>query len=178
MLSDPVIAQITEPMTMLTDYALAALAAAFAVRLRLNAGSFRAAAIGWWLLAFAVTSLAALAGGTAHGFRLFLGEQLHARVWQLTVASIVLSAALMLGAAIRSILRPSIGPGPRRKAGHQWLKRGLYVTLGGAAIVLGGRGLHEHFNHNDIYHVVQMAGLYCLYRGAAALHGLDSNTQG
>jgi hypothetical protein len=56
------------------------------------------------------------------------------------------------------------------------------VTLGGAAIVLGGRGLHQHFNHNDLYHVVQMAGLYCLYRGAVALHGLDnpldSGTQG
>ncbi|MEX2304167.1 MAG: hypothetical protein WD733_24705 [Bryobacterales bacterium] len=178
MLSDPVIAQITEPMTMLTDYALAALAAAFVVRLRLKAGSSGAASIGWWRLAFAVTALAALAGGTAHGFRLFLGEPLHTRVWLLTVVSIAMSAALMLVAAIRSILWPSIGPGPRRKAAHQWLKRGLYVTLGGAAIVLGGRGLHQHFNHNDLYHVVQMAGLYCLYRGSLALEGLDSNAQG
>jgi hypothetical protein len=178
MLSDPVIAQITEPMTMLTDYALAALAAAFAVRLRLKAESFRAAPIGWWLIAFAVTSLAALAGGTAHGFRLYLGEPLHARVWLLTVVSIAMSVVLMLAAAIRSILRPSIGPGLRRKAGHQWLKRGLYVTLGGAAIVLGGRGLHQHFNHNDLYHVVQMAGLYCLYRGASTLNGLETDAQG
>jgi hypothetical protein len=178
MLSEPDIAQITEPMTMFTDYALAALAAGFAVRLRLRAGTFGAGSVAWWLLAFAVTALAALAGGTAHGFRLFLGEQLHAGVWLLTVASIVLSAALMLGAAIRSILRPSIDPGLRRKAGHQWLKRGLYLTLGGAAIVLAGWGLAEHFNHNDLYHVVQMAGLYCLYRGALALEGLDSNAQG
>jgi hypothetical protein len=47
------------------------------------------------------------------------------------------------------------------------------VTLAGVAVQLGGWGLHTHFNHNDIYHLVQMAGLYCLYRGALKLDGLD-----
>jgi hypothetical protein len=173
MQGEPVIAQITEPMTMLTDYVLAALAAVLAARLRMRAGGFHVGSVGWWCVAFAVTALAALAGGTAHGFRLFFGEELHSRVWQLTVASIALSVVLTLGAAVRSVLRPSIPPGSRRKAAHQWLKRGLYVTLVGVAIVALGWGPAEHFNHNDLYHVVQMAGLYCLYRGALTLDGLD-----
>ncbi len=29
--------------------------------------------------------------------------------------------------------------------------------------------LHQHVNQNDIYHVIQMGGLYCLYRGALNL---------
>lgn len=167
---------------MLTDYVLAALVTAFAIRLRLRAGStmdraarkgFAAGSTGLWCLAFGVTALAALAGGTAHGFRLYLGEAAHARVWLLTVALIALSVVLTLGAAIRSVLRPSIAAGPRRKYGHRWLQRGLFVTLVGVAIQQSGWGLHTHFNHNDLYHVVQMAGLYCLYRGAVALEGLD-----
>ena len=35
-----------------------------------------------------------------------------------------------------------------------------------------GWSLAEHFNHNDLYHVIQMVGLYCFYRGALALHEL------
>lgn len=30
-------------------------------------------------------------------------------------------------------------------------------------------GLHRHFNHNDIFHVVQMLSLYLLYRGGLEL---------
>jgi hypothetical protein len=172
------VVRITEPMTMLTDYALAALAAAFALKLRPRtgrprAGSFSAGTAGLWCLALLVTALAALAGGTAHGFRLFLGEAAHAQLWLLTVALIGLSVALTLGAAIRSVLWPSIAPGERRRAGHRWLKRGLYLTLAGLAIQQSGWGFHTHFNHNDLYHVVQMGGLYCLYRGAGVLNALD-----
>jgi hypothetical protein len=29
--------------------------------------------------------------------------------------------------------------------------------------------LHRYVNQNDIYHVIQMGGLYCLYRGALDL---------
>ena len=157
---------------MLTDYALAALSAVFAVRLRLRAGSFSAGSVGPWCLALAVIALAAGAGGTAHGFRLYLGEAAHGRVWQLTVALIGLSVVLALAAAIQSVLRPLVAPGDWRKAGHRWLKRGLYVTLAGLAIQQSGWDLHTHFNHNDLYHVVQMAGLYWLYRGARLLNDL------
>jgi hypothetical protein len=174
--------RLTEPTTMLTDYVLAALAISFAARIWLRAagadrrkvGLPAGAPAGLWCFAFAAIALAALAGGTAHGFRLYLGDTAHARLWQATVALITLSTLLTLAAAIRSVLRPSIAAGPARRAGHRWLKRGLYATLVGVAIQQSGCGFHTHFNHNDLYHVVQMAGLYCLYRGARLLEALET----
>ena len=29
--------------------------------------------------------------------------------------------------------------------------------------------LHRHFNHNDLYHVIQIVALYLFYRGGALL---------
>lgn len=29
--------------------------------------------------------------------------------------------------------------------------------------------LHDYLNHNDLYHVIQMGGMYLFYRGALAL---------
>jgi hypothetical protein len=175
---------LTEPATMLTDYALAALATAFAIGLRRRSGRAKgreatpactARSAGLWYWALSVTALAALAGGTAHGFRLYLGGPAHALLWQLTVVLIVLSAVITLTAAIRSVLRPSIPPGMPRRDAHRWLWRGLGLTLAGVAIQQSGWALHTHFNHNDLYHLVQMAGLYCLYRGALRIEGLDDS---
>ncbi len=161
---------ITEPMTMATDYLLAAWSVVLAVwLLRRGAGAPRQPLI-LWLLAFAVTAVAALAGGTAHGFALMLGAAGRAVVWKVTVVAIGLSALLMIAAGIRSVLRPGTLNAARRRAGKTWLWRAIVITLGGLAIQQSGCGLHRHMNHNDLYHLVQMAGLYCLYRGAASLH--------
>jgi hypothetical protein len=59
-------------------------------------------------------------------------------------------------------------------ASAKWLLTGVVVTLVGAYIQQSGIDLHRNFNHNDLYHIVQMAGLYLLYRGAALL-GDDNN---
>jgi hypothetical protein len=32
---------------------------------------------------------------------------------------------------------------------------------------------HVHFNHNDLFHVVQMASLYLLYRGGLLLRDMQ-----
>jgi hypothetical protein len=54
----------------------------------------------------------------------------------------------------------------RQVAGAGWLLVGLATTLLGAGVQASGFALHEHFNHNDIYHVIQMAATVMLYRGA------------
>lgn len=159
---------------MLTDYVLACLAVAFAWNLRRRDGTGNPLALRLWRIALGTTALAAILGGTAHGFRLYLGEDLHAIIWALTVLTIALSVLLTLAAAIRSVLHPAIAPGIRRAQAHRWLKRGLYLTLVGVAIQQSGWVFHEHFNHNDLYHLIQMPGLYCLYRGALILEGLTS----
>jgi len=49
--------------------------------------------------------------------------------------------------------------------GASWIIVGFLVTLGGASFVLTKVGLHKHFNHNDIFHVIQIVGMYLIYRG-------------
>lgn len=51
-------------------------------------------------------------------------------------------------------------------AGAGAILLGLHTTLVGAGVQASGLALHEHFNHNDLYHVIQMAATVMLYRGA------------
>ena len=53
--------------------------------------------------------------------------------------------------------------------GTGWIIASILVALGGAIVQQSGFALHKHFNHNDIYHVVQMGGMYLLYRGVIIL---------
>jgi hypothetical protein len=56
-----------------------------------------------------------------------------------------------------------------RDAGPRWIAGGILVSFAAAGVQLSGFALHRHFNHNDLYHVIQMAGLWMLYRGAMRL---------
>ena len=38
------------------------------------------------------------------------------------------------------------------------------VSLAGALVQASGIDLHPHFNHNDLFHVIEIGGLYCFYR--------------
>jgi len=46
---------------------------------------------------------------------------------------------------------------------------GLLISFGAAAVQRSGFKLARHFNHNDIYHVIQLVGLYFCYKGALLL---------
>lgn len=50
-----------------------------------------------------------------------------------------------------------------------WIITGVLVSFASAAVQRSGYSLHVHFNHNDLYHVIQIAGLYLLYRGTCLL---------
>jgi len=50
-----------------------------------------------------------------------------------------------------------------------WLLAGVAVSVGGALVQASGLALHRHFNHNDLYHVIQIAAMFLLYRGARLL---------
>ena len=162
---------VTEPGTMLTDYALALLCLFFAFSLYRRSGGSKA---GLWVAAFSVTALAALAGGTAHGFRVLLGEN-WSTVWRITVASIAVGSGLLLAAGIRSLLGPDAKDQTAWREGVRWLTRAIWVTLAGLAVLVLKLAPHGNFNHNDLYHVIQMGGLFCLYRGAVLLHGLSGS---
>jgi hypothetical protein len=51
-------------------------------------------------------------------------------------------------------------------AGAGWITAGLLTSLVAACLQAGGVSFHEHFNHNDLYHVVQLVGMGVLFRGA------------
>ncbi len=60
----------------------------------------------------------------------------------------------------------------------KWILSGVAISLMIAAIQRSGFDLHVHFNHNDLYHVVQIIGLYLFYRGASVMQdytGSDSS---
>ncbi len=57
---------------------------------------------------------------------------------------------------------------------HLWkwngpMLAGVAVSILAGLVQASGFRLHEHFNHNDLYHVIQIAALALLYRGARRL---------
>ena len=64
-----------------------------------------------------------------------------------------------------------------RQAGAGWVAAGVAVSFAAAAVQRSGFSLHQQFNHNDLYHVIQMAGLYLLYRGGMLLRDRRLGTE-
>lgn len=180
-----------EPMTMATDYLVAAAALLFAARLW---RSFRA-----WALAFAFTAAAAIFGGTSHGFGPELVPVWQTVLWKLTVFSVGLASFFLLSGASESkalrtfaVLKLAVYAGwmathdhfvwviadygvtllvvgaielRRRGPSARWVLGSIAVSVVAALVQASGFSLHRHFNHNDLYHVIQIGGLWLLFRG-------------
>ncbi len=69
--------------------------------------------------------------------------------------------------AVLAILALAIGRG--QVAGAGWIVAAVLVGFAGAAIQRRGLAPHPRFNHNDLYHVIQMLAFYLLFRGAQAM---------
>lgn len=160
---------ITEPMTMATDYVLATLAAVYAWRWRdrVRAGG---PAAGLFVAGLLTIVVAATAGGTSHGFRIALGDW-WGPVWTLTVWSIGASAVLVTAAALRAVGVARAVDAEAAQQGRAWLGLGFAITAIGGALLVARVSLHQHFNHNDLYHVVQTVGLWAIERGMRLLSG-------
>lgn len=52
-----------------------------------------------------------------------------------------------------------------REQSAPWIIAGVLVSFAGAAVQQSGLTIHTHFNHNDLYHVIQMGAIYLFYRG-------------
>jgi hypothetical protein len=188
---------IHEPMTVLTDYLLGGVSAYAAVALVRNAQPSRrlwalafaalaAAAFlgGTWhgflqsgLLWKATTLSAGLASfGMVAGssYAAFRGTTRNALVTA-ALAKLVVYSAWMLGhdAFLYVIIDTGIAF-LIVAAIHLWkwngpILAGVAVSIAGALVQASGFRLHEHFNHNDLYHVIQIVALALLYRGAKRL---------
>jgi hypothetical protein len=74
------------------------------------------------------------------------------------------------GMTLAVVLLVQIYQGVVRNApSASWIVAGILVSFLAALVQQSGLALHPSFNHNDLYHVVQMVGMVLLYRGAALL---------
>jgi hypothetical protein len=188
---------IHEPMTLATDYLLALACGGFSILLF----RMKSAATGWWSIAFAAVAVAALAGGTYHGFPSFYPGTL----WKTTlVAAGAASCAMVVatGMATRlaarfffwfSILKFAAYLGwiafndqflavlidsgsallivaalhaVRGDAAWRWMISAVAVSVAAAGVQAMHLAPHPGFNHNDLYHVMQIAAMWLFYRGA------------
>ena len=79
-------------------------------------------------------------------------------------------AAVDYGAALAILLAGAAYESVRRRApGMAWLIAGVVVSLVAGIVQARRIALHRQFNHNDLFHVIQMVALYAFYRGGALL---------
>jgi len=188
---------IHEPMTLATDYLLAAVGVVTGIlALRARAGQKSRQ---WWGIALLCLALAAAIGGTYHGFALPM-------LWKPTVFIAGAASAAMLAGSAYATTRGSARHAvlvlvalklaafwawtwhdPRfiwvvadsgaafalvallhcfkRDAAARGVLWGVGLSLAAGAAQASGFDLHRHFNHNDLYHVIQIAALVAFYRG-------------
>lgn len=80
------------------------------------------------------------------------------------------TAAADYGAALAVLLVGSLYAMVRwRSPGTGWMVAGVGVSLVAGLVQVRRIAPHRYFNHNDLYHVVQMVALYLFYRGGALL---------
>ena len=154
--------QITEPVTMLTDYALAAASLYFAYLLARILGPRNRVSAWLWCAAFLASAVAALLGGIYHGFALHFEASTLRSMWNVAVFVMGLSSGCMVGGIHAAYVR-------REDGTVKWIASGVLVTLIGLTVQQTGFRRHLDFNHNDIYHLIQIAAFYMLFRGACTL---------
>jgi hypothetical protein len=179
-----------EPTTVLTDYALAAVSASLGFRLirpsRFWALAFFAIAAaallggtwhGFWqsdllwkattlsvgLASFGMVIGSSLAATTGAALQLLIGfasvKFLVYAAWMLRhddfiwVVADTGTALLIVG--VLYVLK-----------WNPWMLAGVAVSVLAGLAQASGFALHAHFNHNDLYHVIQTAAMIILYRGS------------
>jgi len=204
----------TEPVTAITDYLLAAVSFFLWWRILRRDRSDPQNARRLWAWAFAALALSALTGGTCHGFTASMGDRVSAVLWKATVYLVGITDLLMLSGSLTAAIErrwrrfalavaaakflvyaawmtghdefryvvydyaPSMlaillihaVPGSlKNDPGARFILAGLLVSFVAAGVQLSRIGLHERFDHNDLYHVIQIGACYLLYRGARCL---------
>lgn len=180
---------IHEPMTLATDYLLTIAAAVFAARLwRTNrqwalaflftaAGSFfggtyhgfspvvsvLTAVVLWKLTVFSIglASFFLVIGSSRQLLLIALVKLIVYMSWMTAHSEFVwviidYGVALLIVGVVHLVRR---GPATR------WVIASIIVSVIGALVQMARLALHEHFNHNDLYHVIQLVALWLLYRG-------------
>ena len=120
------------------------------------------------LLAAAVT--AATAGPLRHALMGLVVVKLVVYVWTIATKDAFVLVIADYGTALVAVLLAAwfIRPTGLTPAAW-WITAGVAVAVVAGVIQWARVAPHVHFNHNDLFHVVQMASLYLLYRGGLLL---------
>lgn len=179
---------LAEPMTLATDLMLTVAALVFAARLwRVHR---------MWALAFLFTAAGSFFGGMHHGFAPQLTPIGSLLLWKATLFSIGFASFFLLAGSHRraagfaivklvvyiawmiahndfiyviadyGLTLLIVGMLVRTR----WVIASIVVSVIGALVQQSGFSLHPHFNHNDVYHVIQLVALWLLYRGRSLMN--------
>ena len=66
----------------------------------------------------------------------------------------------------------------RGAAASRYVLGGVTVSLVAAFVQMRKVRLHQHFNHNDLYHLIQIGACYLFYRGGRLLIDYRDRTEG
>ncbi len=158
---------IAEPDVTLTDYALAlecALLAVLVYRLRDSTGPARI----WFTVFFTALSVAAVAGGTVHGFLYDEATRAHQMAWNATLIAIgvVALSAWMIGSRFELVVR----------RGHLFRWAGTTLFVGYCLVVLLVRNTFAvaivHYLPAVLFLLFAFAGSYLRTRRPYLLNGL------
>ena len=186
---------------MATDYALGAVATWFAFSLfRSSQASQR-----FWALAFAALAAGAFLGGTWHGFvqsdllwkattlsvgiasfGMVAGSGLAVTPGKLLPILAALKLAVYSGwmlfhdefiyVVIDTGIAFLVVAALHLWRFNGWILAGVAVSVLAGLVQASGFKLHQHFNHNDLYHVIQIGAVFLLYRGARRLSDAGAPT--
>lgn len=134
LLAFPLPIVLTEPITTLTDYAIALVAFILASRLGRMSWRTRQYSIGLWAIAFACVAFAAAFGGTCHGFIQVLSATWLIALWQGMIYLLSLASfTLLIGSVLGSV--------PSKQ--QRWLLFAVIIKTLLAGLVLIQRPLFE-----------------------------------
>jgi hypothetical protein len=156
------------PLTSWTDYVLAAASLGFAVDLARSIGPRNRVSARLWSTAFLAASVAAALGGTYHGFGSRLDPSALDVLWNCTVFSMGVATGLVAAAVHTADVRRGDGT-------ITWLTLAIAVTLTGAAVQQQAFAVTRGLNKNAAYHLIQLVGLYLLFRCAHTVRDRESS---
>lgn len=205
---------ITEPMTMITDYVLGAFALVLAARLMREGMGSGQVSVKLWAVAFLMTAIAAVVGGTFHGFIRMVPSDAGRAMWKMTLLATGIGSACLLASAVLAgttgtlqralivlvvaklavyvwliasrdqffvviadygialvlvLILAWIARGSGLAPAAGWIAAGVAVSVVAGAVQALKLAPHPGFNHNDLFHVIQMVALYLLFRGGLLL---------
>jgi hypothetical protein len=93
----------------------------------------------------------------------FIGVIIFSNQFMLVIADYGLSLVIVTGLYIFGVNSAVT------TAARNYIVIGVLISFIAAGVQLSGLTIHQHFNHNDLYHVIQIISLYYFYKGARYL---------